>query len=285
MIGLKLLKNISAALLNKVFELDGQLVVDAINMINRIRWRMPIHLEYSLINNFYVVSDISVAGDFLNSLAFSRKERLWVYAKGVAFRINHLGAIYGFGLCNIKPSDQVIDCGANVGELSAFLHNAYGCSIIAIEPELDEARCIARNTDGAAKVLNLALWSESKDILLYSKNRTADSSIFETENYDAITTVKAMSLDDIFNRYHIDRLKLLKLEAEGAEPEILSGATHSLAHIEYISADLGPERGLEREATVVPVCNHLFKSGFELVHVYPNRQIFLFKNKSISGGD
>lgn len=74
-------------------------------------------------------------------------------------------------------------------------------------------------------------------------------------------------------------IKFLKLEAEGAEPEILIGAVNSPPHIEYIAADLGPERGLSQENTVVAVCNYLFTRNFELLNVYPRRQVYLFRNK------
>ena len=94
-------------------------------------------------------------------------------------------------------------------------------------------------------------------------------------------TVPTLRLDDLFDRYGLDQIKLFKLEAEGAEPEILLGATRALPNIEFISADLGPERGLTQESTVIPVCNHLFKLGFELVSLYQKRQVFLFRNTRV----
>ena len=46
-------------------------------------------------------------------------------------------------------------------------------------------------------------------------------------------------------------IKLLKLEAEGAEPEILLGGLDKIHLIDYICADVGPERGLSYETTLV----------------------------------
>lgn len=51
--------------------------------------------------------------------------------------------------------------------------------------------------------------------------------------------------------------------------------------IEYISADIGPKRGLKQESTIVFVCNHLLAQGFELVSVYAKRQVLLFNNQRI----
>ena len=71
---------------------------------------------------------------------------------------------------------------------------------------------------------------------------------------------------------------MLKLEAEGAEPEILEGIGDKLRLIEYISADLGFERGANCESTLVPVTNMLLRNNFSLVEVGYSRVVALFKN-------
>lgn len=271
--------SIGTALRERLFTLDGHRFVSAFSLANRLHWRLPITLEYREADNFYVVSDLQAGGSMPSSVAFSRKERIWVYAKGVQTRIKRLGEVYGLPACNITAADTVIDCGANIGEFSSLVRSSFGCDVISVEPEGEEARCIRHNVPGVRDVVNAALWSEAGELKFYSKNRSADSSIFETADYDAVTTVTAVRLDDLFERYRLDRVKLFKLEAEGAEPEILLGGSRSLPRIEYISADLGPERGLAQESTVVPVCNLLFSRGFELVSVYPRRQVYLFRNK------
>ena len=63
-----------------------------------------------------------------------------------------------------------------------------------------------------------------------------------------------------------DKVKLLKLEAEGAEPEILMGAENKLELIQYIAADLGFERGKKEESTYKQVTNFLLSRGFILVN-------------------
>ena len=65
------------------------------------------------------------------------------------------------------------------------------------------------------------------------------------------------------------KIKLLKLEAEGAEPEIVQGIGEKLDLIEYISADLGFERN--RESTFAPVTNYLLERNFEVINIYPSR--------------
>ena len=72
---------------------------------------------------------------------------------------------------------------------------------------------------------------------------------------------------------------MLKLEAEGCEPEILEGLGKKLEKIEFISADLGFERGKNADSTLVPVTNYLLGRGFELVDVSHFRVCVLFRNK------
>ena len=75
------------------------------------------------------------------------------------------------------------------------------------------------------------------------------------------------------------KIKLLKLEAEGAEPEILLGGLKVLPQITYISADVGPERGLSYDTTLVQTVNILKDHGFELIKMGHPRIVCLFKNK------
>lgn len=79
-----------------------------------------------------------------------------------------------------------------------------------------------------------------------------------------------------------EKIKLLKLEAEGAEPEVLEGCGDLLQQIEYITADLGPERGVSQESTLVPVVNYLLAHNFELLEVGHTRIVGLFRNKKFS---
>ena len=57
------------------------------------------------------------------------------------------------------------------------------------------------------------------------------------------------------------------------------GCGNLLNQIEYISADLGFERGKKQESTFLSVTNFLLKNNFELVEVNLIRITALFKNK------
>jgi hypothetical protein len=69
---------------------------------------------------------------------------------------------------------------------------------------------------------------------------------------------------------------LLKLEAEGAEIEVIEGAERILSKTRYITADLGFER--KGKSTLPDVTNYLLQKGFEIVEFSSPRIVVLFKN-------
>ena len=75
-----------------------------------------------------------------------------------------------------------------------------------------------------------------------------DSSLIEPTQYDEVVTVAVKRLDSFLTSH----VKCLKLEAEGAESEILEGIGEKLDLIEYIAADLGFEGGFIRKAHLFP---------------------------------
>ena len=85
--------------------------------------------------------------------------------------------------------------------------------------------------------------------------------------------------------YHLEKqdchgnIRLLKIEAEGFEPEVLAGASEAISRTEYIAIDAGPERGGEN--TVAQTLNLLSDAQFEIVDCFLRRGTFLLKNRSI----
>ena len=77
---------------------------------------------------------------------------------------------------------------------------------------------------------NIGLWSSDGFENFYISSEQADSSLIKPNKYSSKIEVKTVKLDNIVSK----KIKLFKLEAEGAEPEILQGAMNSLSKIEYI---------------------------------------------------
>jgi FkbM family methyltransferase len=220
--------------------------------------------------------------------AVSNGYELWFYHEGQAYyackrgivrRAQILADAYFLPLIPFAPGDVVVDCGANVGELKlCFLEMGVPVEYIGIEPAPLEYECLRENV-APSRTLNVALWDSDGELEFFLSSQMADSSLIEPPQYDQIIKVPARRLDGLLPN---QRIKLLKVEAEGAEPEVLAGAENILAQIEYISADVGFERGKAQTNTMGPVTNYLLARGFELLDVGQHRLIALYRNVTLA---
>ena len=193
---------------------------------------------------------------------------------GIKRRLDNLSACYFLDKMNFKDGDIFIDCGANVGDLKLwFDFNNIQIDYLGFEPSPIEFKCLVENVSPSA-AHKLALWNKDAEMKFYISSQGADSSLIQPQSYDKTAIVKAVRLESYINT----QIKCLKLEAEGAEPEILQGLGEKIKLIEFITADLGYERGILSESTLVPVTNFLIKNNFELIDVAHDRVSALYKN-------
>lgn len=209
---------------------------------------------------------------------FYAKEQNWnCYASGLSERGRSLGKAYFLNEISFKSGDLIIDCGANVGDLQLyFRENDLEIKYLGIEPSPLEFACLQKNSSIDTS-LNIGLWSENSEFKFFVSSDNADSSFIEPCRYTDVITIPTKRLDTVLDK----PIKLLKVEAEGAEPEVLIGCERLLHKIDYISADLGFERGVLRESTLAPVTNYLLSNGFELVKVGYPRIVALYKRSAL----
>lgn len=204
------------------------------------------------------------------------KQAHMAYHKGIDFRAIDLAESYLLHKINFVDGDVVVDCGANVGDLKLYFRKKnILIEYIGFEPSPLEYECLKMNVQ-PSETHNIGLWHEDNFLSFYVSSEGADSSFIEPPKYDEIKKIPTRRLDRILNK----NIKLLKVEAEGAEPEVLFGCEDLLSRIQYISADLGCERGIEQVSTLAPVVNYLLSKNFELIEVNHSRINALFKNKS-----
>ena len=167
-----------------------------------------------------------------------------------------------------NSGDVVIDCGANCANLYLYFQDF--CQPIkyhSFEPSPREFECIQKNVvDGINNNIGLHEKTDSFEFFLNSKE--SDSSFIKPKTgYSDSIKVDTIRLDDYLSNNNLKIIKLLKLEAEGLEPEILNGAINSLSKIEYIAIDGGAERGLNNESTIEYASNYLISNGFKMVDI------------------
>ncbi len=164
--------------------------------------------------------------------------------------------------------------------MSILLAISHGAVPIAFEPDAREFAALQRNlqeTGGLA--INELLWSHTTEIDFYDANDSGDSSVWGSEKAVSVSRRTATTLDDALadTDFASRPIKLLKLEAEGAEPEVLSGAKTTLERVYFVTADVGPERGGDRRTTLFEVADVLRRLGFLPREVQTKRLTVLFE--------
>lgn len=211
---------------------------------------------------------------------YSKSQNLFSFSNGISERAVVIGNDYMLDSINFLDGDVIIDCGANIGDLKLYFDESnIDIEYYGIEPSTHEFDCLSENVK-PSNVFNYGLWNKNESLEFFVSSSNADSSFIKPKTYNDVIKIKGRRLDSFFDK--TKKIKLLKLEAEGAEPEALVGCEKLLKNIEYISADLGFERGIREESTIEDVTNFLLSRNFRLVQFKLPRVVALFVNKDIS---
>jgi FkbM family methyltransferase len=215
---------------------------------------------------------------------YSRDRRLKYYIDGIDYRFSHLIKEYCITedvLQCIDPNGLVVDCGANIGEFSMAL-NYFNKNenFICFEPDPTEFNVLKKNlSQYKTTFVNAPLSDKSKTVRFGLLNDTGDSSILNFEDASIqFIELQATTLDS--ELLNMGKIELLKLEAEGHEPEILKGALKTLNLIKFIAVDAGFERS--GKSTFHEVTSILLDNDFELIDFSTPRYTLLFKNKKLA---
>jgi FkbM family methyltransferase len=150
-----------------------------------------------------------------------------------------------YGSVDVDQGQTVIDIGANVGMFTFFAAaRAPQARIIAVEPTPRAYRYllsnIRRNRLENVVAVQVACGSAPGRATLFSCGDDTCNSLYNPDGVDCGTSVpicevEVVTLGQLFERFEIDRCRLLKLDCEGAEYEILLGAdARILARIDEI---------------------------------------------------
>lgn len=264
---IKFFRNIEKKLIDKM---SIEFYCHMVNIRNYIRKKH--HKIFPVDKNIHIVKDKE------KSIYVCRRGRHNRYKKGVLKGISDLVKQYHLDTIPINQSGLLIDCGANVGELGLWAKQN-NLDYIAFEPEELEARCTdLNNFNGKKLTFRKALWNKKETLTFYSKPNSADGSLFDMGGAVNQLKVEAVRLDQAVSFDKDQGLIILKVEAEGAEPEVLMGASNLLSEIDYVTVDCGYERGIEKAHTFVEINSILSKHGFSLIHANFKRVTALYRN-------
>jgi FkbM family methyltransferase len=172
----------------------------------------------------------------------------------------------------LVPGEVIVDIGANVGVFALWAAREFpGARIVALEPAPGAFEQLQRNVS-ANKADNvtsaaLACGGQSGRVELFSRGPSVLNTVFRRDAYGSEFTrngsVDVASLEEVFRRFDIGRCRLLKLDCEGAEYEILGAApAEVLARVDEIAMEyhvgLNDHQPEELEAI-------LERAGFDVV--------------------
>ncbi len=154
--------------------------------------------------------------------------------------------VYGIELIDFKKGDVVIDIGANVGIVSIYLAKKFpDIKIFSYEPiptnYANLLKNIENNTIANIQPFNLAITHDRRnlDMLVHSaSNSGGATACLENMNLEGhdFYKIHSITLDDIFLENNIESCRLLKIDVEGSEHEILLNSK-VLNRIEYLGAE------------------------------------------------
>ncbi|MEM8877263.1 MAG: FkbM family methyltransferase [Pseudomonadota bacterium] len=160
-------------------------------------------------------------------------------------------------------SDAVfLDLGANIGEVS--LHAvSRGAKAYAFEADPHVFAALARNARRHGfEATHTLLGAEEGEVPFYLAPADADSSLIPPRDADTASLPRVQlpvtPLDAATDRAGLDRIDVIKLDAEGAEPEVLSGAGETLKRTGFIAVDCSAERQGEE---TVEACQPLLETA------------------------
>jgi FkbM family methyltransferase len=220
---------------------------------------------------FVLTNDnVLFANEDNRQLLINNKHRgFWLYRDGIETRERFLFNSYCLQHISFMEDDIVFDCGANSGDLFLSLSKLIKPeNYYAFEPNPSDFKILAANVATKSKVFNLGLGNVNSELPFYTLTKDGDSSFIEQKNYDEKITVPVVRLDSFVKQNKITTIKLLKLEAEGFEPEILEGFGNRILCCQYIALDGGYERGKNEEQTLTICTNYLLSNGFEMLDIY-----------------
>jgi len=208
-----------------------------------------------------------------NKVHYFVKSRGGLYSQGLTERTLDLIRSYSIDKIDFQEDDLVIDVGANTGDIFPYFRKQ---RYIGFEPSPEEYYALKKNTDSKSKIYNYAVGDIENDVDFFVSSAGGDSSIHQPLVIENIIRIKQIRLDKLIN----ERVKLLKVDAEGAEIEVINGAMNLLPNIEFIAIDLGFEKGINLESTAPEVFNLLYENNFTLIAIAKNER-FLFHNSKM----
>ncbi len=152
--------------------------------------------------------------------------------------------VYEVGEGNFGEGSVVVDLGANIGTFSVYAAHM-GSKVYAVEPQPDNYNALVNNINlnnmnDFIIPIDFGI-SDYKGIAVITDE--GGGSTIKDENKDG-TTIEVMPLDEFFDLYNLESVDVLKIDIEGAETEVILGASReTLNKCKYITMEFDIRTG------------------------------------------
>lgn len=169
----------------------------------------------------------------------------------------------------LRPGDTVVDVGANIGFFSLLAARLVGPQgrVYAVEPAPENVAAIRANTElngvanvEAVEVAAGAAAGRSRLLVVEDQSWSMMESQGDHPLGKERIEVEVAPVDDLVGQGRIAPPRLVKIDVEGAEPDVLRGARRTLA-------EHRPAVICELHGTNEPVAEALEAAGYELTNL------------------
>jgi len=127
----------------------------------------------------------------------------------------------------------IVDVGASIGIFTLYVAKLVENGIVvSIEPEAESFLSLVQNVrvNNFQNVIpiNVGLWSSKASLPFYKSSDFVGSSVF---GYGNSKSIELQVLDDVLDELKLENVDVVKIDAEGAELEILLGSQRHIYNI------------------------------------------------------
>ena len=175
----------------------------------------------------------------------------------------------------LKPGDIFVDVGANIGYFTSLASGLVGDDgrVIAVEASPRIFQCLManlernciRNTDA----LNIAASDRKGKVNVYcaEEGNAGETSIVQQEGREIETEVDSDTLSTILGSYDKDRIRMVKIDVEGAEYLVIEGMRELLSGNPAMDVfmEINPETLRRHGQTATGIFEIFDKAGYSEV--------------------
>lgn len=150
---------------------------------------------------------------------------------------------YGLNRIDFKRDDVIIDIGAHIGMFAIYAALRFPHVVIhAFEPYPENFAQLKQNLDRngitTVRIHHQGVSGDGRLLEMVSSPLNSGGATCHSRTLEQgrSTGIPSITLDQIFDSLGVDNCKLLKIDCEGGEYEILF-STHSLSKVEYLSGE------------------------------------------------